>query len=88
MSALVDMRGALIEAGRAAGAFLSNEVSDDFLMLVPGEVKAKLEALEARVAEIEGALGGVLGCIGDLPLDRWQYGAIRRARAVLEGRRG
>lgn len=38
------LRAALIECGRAAGAHLADDVSTDFLMHVPGEVRAKLSA--------------------------------------------
>lgn len=38
------LRNALIESGRAAGAILADDVSTDFLMLIPVEVKAKLAA--------------------------------------------
>ena len=52
-----DLRCALIECGRAAGAFLTDEVSNEFLMLVPGEVKAKIEAdrIKATSEAIERA---------------------------------
>jgi len=39
------LRAALIKAGRAAGAQMTDEVSTDFLMHVPDEVEAKIFAL-------------------------------------------
>jgi len=50
------LRSALIQCGRAAGAGLADTVSADFLMLVPGEVEAKIERLRARVAELEATV--------------------------------
>lgn len=45
-----ELRGALIRCGRAAGAVLSDEVSNEFLMLVPAEVEAKI-AILARTGD-------------------------------------
>jgi hypothetical protein len=39
------LRGALIQAGRNAGAILSDSVSTEFLMRVPEEVKLNAERL-------------------------------------------
>lgn len=44
------LRKALIEAGRNAGALLADDVSDEFLVYVPGEVKGRIEALERAPA--------------------------------------
>lgn len=49
-SALADisrLRKALIETGRAVGAGLADDVSTDFLMLIPEEVRLKVAALRA-----------------------------------------
>ena len=40
------LREALIETGRHAGAVLSDDVSTEFLLLIPNEVKLKLQALK------------------------------------------
>jgi len=40
------LRAALIECGQAAGCLLSPEVSTDFLMGVPAEVRAKMSLNE------------------------------------------
>lgn len=40
------LRSALIQCGREAGCFLADNVSTDFLMFVPAEVRARLSALE------------------------------------------
>jgi len=42
------MRDALIRCGRAVGAHLDDEVSDEFLLLVPQEVEAKIAALAGQ----------------------------------------
>lgn len=47
------LRGALIEAGRAAGAFIDDTVSDNFLLLVPGEVQARLRLIDDTRADLE-----------------------------------
>src|SRR5690606_29466415 len=44
------LRKALIDAGRNAGALLADDVSDEFLAYVPGEVKGRIEALERAPA--------------------------------------
>ncbi len=44
------LRAALIQSGRAAGAGLSDIVSTEFLMLVPGEVEARIATLRAELA--------------------------------------
>lgn len=47
MQAEIDrLRGAMIRSGRAAGCFLADNVTTDFLMLVPDEIEAKLASLE------------------------------------------
>lgn len=55
------LRTALIEAGRAAGAHLADNVSNDFLMRIPEEVRLKMESLRTAASpfprEIEEALG-------------------------------
>jgi len=50
------LRTALIECGRAAGCILADEVSNDFLMLVPAEVKARL-AIERALQSAPPAVG-------------------------------
>jgi hypothetical protein len=40
------LRDALIRCGRMAGAILSDDVSTEFLMLVPAEVEARIKRLE------------------------------------------
>lgn len=40
------MREGLIRAGRAAGCFLADNVSNEFLLLVPAEIEARLAALQ------------------------------------------
>ncbi|KQM58805.1 MULTISPECIES: hypothetical protein [unclassified Sphingomonas] len=52
-------RAALIEAGREAGAFLADDVSDDFLLYVPGEVKGRIAKLTACIEALEAALRNV-----------------------------
>jgi hypothetical protein len=42
------LRNALIEAGRASGAFLDDRVTTDFLMGVPKEVDLKIKRLRAE----------------------------------------
>jgi len=42
------LRGALIECGQAAGCLLAQEVSTDFLMGVPAEVRAKMSVCEGK----------------------------------------
>jgi len=49
MNANARLRQALIECGRAAGAFLSDDVSTDFLLQVPDEVRLKFEELTNKV---------------------------------------
>lgn len=44
------LRGAMIRSGRAAGCVLADSVSDEFLMLVPAEIEAKVEQLVEREA--------------------------------------
>src|SRR5690606_26671261 len=44
------LRKTLIDAGRNAGALLADDVSDEFLAYVPGEVKGRIEALERAPA--------------------------------------
>lgn len=53
------LRGALIEAGREAGAFLADNVTNDFLMYVPGEVKGVLAKKNAENARLREALEGI-----------------------------
>lgn len=48
LSASNAMRDALIRCGRAVGAHLDDEVSDEFLLLVPQEVEAKIAALAGQ----------------------------------------
>jgi hypothetical protein len=50
------LREALIRSGRAAGALLADNVSDDFLMLVPGEIEARIAALQSERASMEGEI--------------------------------
>lgn len=53
---IAKLRGALIAAGRHAGAGLSDEVSNEFLMLVPEEIRlviARLRASLRVVPEVE-----------------------------------
>jgi hypothetical protein len=50
------LRTALIEAGRSAGALLADEVSTDFLMLIPDEVKAALTRQQIQLEELREAL--------------------------------
>lgn len=47
----INFRALLIEAGRNAGAILSDDVSDGFLKLIPEEVRLKVAAMEKRGAE-------------------------------------
>lgn len=49
------LRRALIECGRAAGALLSDQVSNEFLLLVPEEVRARLAKLSAPIPHVEQA---------------------------------
>jgi hypothetical protein len=48
------LREALIECGRAAGAFLADNVSTEFLMLVPAEVHARIGQLADACAPDDG----------------------------------
>lgn len=51
------LRAALVETGREAGALLADDVSSDFLMYVPGEVRGRLikqqNKLDEAAAEIQ-----------------------------------
>lgn len=58
------LREALIASGRAAGAFLTDQVSTDFLMLIPAEIEAKISIL-ANGGKIDNAPATVVGDLGD-----------------------
>ena len=49
VAAVIAVRTSLIEAGRDAGCFLSDEVSNEFLSHVPAEIKAHIAALSWRL---------------------------------------
>ena len=46
----VDFRALLIEAGRNAGAYIDDRVSDDFLKVIPEEVRLKIASLATVAA--------------------------------------
>ena len=90
-------RAALIEAGREAGAFLADDVSDDFLLYVPGEVKGRIAKLTARIEALEAALKTIVTrnrertwtATDDNPESHWveqdgQYAKIARAALTPE----
>lgn len=51
------LRAALISSGHAAGAGLTDDVTTDFPMGVPDEVRLKIEEMSAQPSEQEGELG-------------------------------
>lgn len=52
------LRGALIQCGRSCNAILADDVSTDFLMLVPAEVGARIQRLSDERDEARAALEG------------------------------
>jgi hypothetical protein len=46
---IVKLRRALVECANHAGAAISDQATDEFLMLVPGEVKARISKLEGTM---------------------------------------
>ena len=62
----VDFRALLIEAGRNAGAYLDDRVSDDFLKVIPEEVRLRIASLATvAAANDEGvALDAAISAMG------------------------
>lgn len=54
------LRAALIEAGREAGAQLTDDVSEQLLLYVPGEVRGRVIKLNKRIDELEAALASIV----------------------------
>lgn len=50
------LRAALIQTGNNIGAALSDQVTADFLMLVPEEARLKIERLNAVIRAREGEI--------------------------------
>lgn len=76
------LRSALRECGRAAGAFISDECSDEFLLQVPAEVRLALTntvwadihyAWELRDADGEGQAGGSANNLEDVQREGSRY---------------
>lgn len=53
--ALEGLRKALIACGRLAGAALSDDVSTDFLLHVPEEVRLKIDRLQSELTQVAEA---------------------------------
>jgi len=52
---VVELRGALIESGNATGGHLTEACSDEFLLLVPEEVRGRIAALTAENEKLRSA---------------------------------